>query len=200
MSERNQIPLETINIVGHKFSKNFGEKPSNEPTFSEIEKMLGDQLQKGFNQRGQGGQSGQGSNMGGQGGFSGQGGFGGQGFGGQDGSGSRGGYGGQGFNGNSQGGYGGQGWSGQSVNPYSKPSQDVNPYETSNFGPSIQTPTKVEPAKNLPQPSEFNQTESRMSIKDVNDVPFYPEIIKPEPVYKVDADFNALCEKIRTGL
>lgn len=40
MSERNTIPLEEINIVGHKFSKNMNNKPSNEPTFSEIEKML----------------------------------------------------------------------------------------------------------------------------------------------------------------
>lgn len=40
MSERNAIPLEEINIIGHKFSKNMNEKPSNEPTFSEIEKML----------------------------------------------------------------------------------------------------------------------------------------------------------------
>lgn len=29
MSERNDIPLEQINIVGHKFSKNIDEKPSN---------------------------------------------------------------------------------------------------------------------------------------------------------------------------
>jgi hypothetical protein len=29
MSERNQLPLEEINIIGHKFSKNFNEKPSN---------------------------------------------------------------------------------------------------------------------------------------------------------------------------
>lgn len=33
MSERNNIPLEEINIVGHKFTKNF-DKPSNDPTFS----------------------------------------------------------------------------------------------------------------------------------------------------------------------
>jgi hypothetical protein len=39
-----------------------------------------------------------------------------------------------------------------------------------------------------------------MSIKDVNDIAFYPEIIKPEPAFKDDPDFNALCEKIKTGL
>ena len=37
-----------------------------------------------------------------------------------------------------------------------------------------------------------------MSIKDINDIVYYPEM--PEPTFKVDPDFNALCEKIKAGL
>ena len=41
-----------------------------------------------------------------------------------------------------------------------------------------------------------------MSIKDINDIAYFPEIEPPQtqPTYKVQPSFEALCQKIKTGL
>lgn len=39
-----------------------------------------------------------------------------------------------------------------------------------------------------------------MSIKDINDIAYFPEISPPQQGFKIDPDFNALCERIRVGL
>ena len=54
MSERNGIPLQEINVIGHKFTKNFNQIPENIPekkpeNFSDMEKQLAEELKKNFN-------------------------------------------------------------------------------------------------------------------------------------------------------
>lgn len=42
MSERNEIPLEEINIIGHKFTKEWTQPPEWDPHFLDIKKKLAD--------------------------------------------------------------------------------------------------------------------------------------------------------------
>jgi hypothetical protein len=161
MSERNAIPLEEINMIGHHFTTDYHPPPT--PEELQMQKELAEQMKKQFDNnwgnQGQGfnGQGGQGFNgQGGQ-GFNGQGG---QGFNGQGGQGLSG-QGGQGFNG----GFNGQGGFNGGYNPYSNehpinPNNNLNPYssikaaELNNLGPSFHM-SNVKQEENKPKPREF---------------------------------------------
>lgn len=145
MSERNAIPLEEINMIGHQFTTDFHPPPT--PEELAMQQQLAEQMKKQF-ENSWNGQGGQGFNgQGGQ-GFNGQGG---QGFGGQ---GFNGGYNG-GFNGGFNGGNGGQGGF-NGGNPYvphneiSHTNNGLNPYSSGkseiNVGPTFHMAGTVKPA------------------------------------------------------
>ena len=154
MSERNGIPLEEINMIGHKFTTDYHPPPT--PEQIAMERELAEQMKKQF-ENNWGGQ-GQGGNQGFNGGFNGQGG---QGFSGQ---------GGQGFSGQGgfNGGYNGQGgFSGGGYNPYANEqpinntNNNLNPYSSIkapsqiNVGPSFHMADTVKQEAVKPKPREF---------------------------------------------
>lgn len=170
MSERNGIPLEEINMIGHKFTTDYHPPPT--PEQIAMEKELAEQMKKQFENnwggqgQGQGGNQGfNGGNQGFNGGFNGQGG---QGFNGQ---------GGQGFNGQGgfiggfNGGFNGQGgFNGGGYNPYANEqpinatNNNLNPYSSIkapsapsqiNVGPSFHMADTVKQETVKPKPREF---------------------------------------------
>lgn len=161
MSERNGIPLEEINMIGHHFTKEFHPPPSEEELG--MQQQLAEQMKKQFeqnwgnqNQGFNGGQGNQGFNggqgnqgfNGGQGGFNGgQGGFnGGQGgFNGGNG-GFNGGFGGGGFNGGQGQGFNNQG---QGQNPYALHNPNSNIYPSNNSPRNAKSNINVGPSFNI---------------------------------------------------
>lgn len=150
MSERNEIPLEEINIVGHKFTKQWQE-PSIEldQNFLDMKKQLADKMSENFNggnQPGnhpgnQPGNQGFPGNNGGQGGHGNQGGFG-----------NQGGYGNQGGQQVGQGGYNPNIMpppnNGYNQPPQQQPGSNIssNPYSglsKVNQGPEYYQPTDI---------------------------------------------------------
>lgn len=194
-SERNAIQLEEINIVGHKFTRDFqptGNNNGHDASFEDLERRLAEELKNkdgnGPNPNGPNGSNWNNPNNGQ----------------------------GQGFN-------FGPGWgANQGFNP--NPNQNFNPNSTPGFVPigmqspgyygldkpdsskssnpygireSYQPPPANEAPSNPQQhrPSEF--ADSRISIKSIADIDYFPEI---EPMKQNDPDFDRICDILRAAM
>jgi hypothetical protein len=173
MSERNEIPLEEINIAGHRFTKDWKQPPGPPSVpgsnFDDLERKLAEDLKNRFNnQAGFGNFGGGNNNMGGS-----------------------------GPGGNSMGGSGnnmGGGGIGNKFNPYqnmdpknlignpsnngpnnnqfvggNNPGSAGNPYSNppANLGPNFFMPPDVTPKGNA---------QVKQSITSINDIDYYPEM------------------------
>ena len=179
-------------MPGHQFTKDFKPKPSpfNSPSpsssgFSDLEKMIGNDLNNKFNQPG---------------------GFGGGGMGG----GGMGSFGGnpyqnldpRGFMGNNGGNPGNMGFnSGPGGNQYvggpggNVPGGNTPGSSPANMGPDFFVPVEV-PAK--------DKGVVKQSIKDIKDIDYYPEMDANPALFNKgeyqDPDFDQICERLKKGL
>lgn len=190
MSERNEIPLEEINIAGHRFTKDWHNGPKVPPgapgsNFSDLERMLGEDLKNRFN---------------GPGGF---GGFGGNNMGG-----------GTGNNFNPYQKMDPKNLIGNSGNTPSNNGPNYNQFVggnnptsgTGNGGyPSPSTPANLGP--NFYVPPEITPKEKgtvKQSITSINDIDYYPEMDANPALFNKgqikDPDFDNICERLRKGL
>lgn len=214
MSERNDIPLEKINIPGHQFAKDFHGGPSVPPinpnsNFDDLERKLGEDLKNKF------GQGGGGFN-GGQVGHGRQGGFGGGGTGDNfnpykymDAKGLIGSNNAQnipsnqGPSSNQFGGGGGNnpmGGTGPSNNQFVEGNNPMGGTGSAqgnkgNLGPSFYSPPVVVPKTQAPV---------RQSITSINEIDYYPEIDDSPVVFNKgefnDPDFDQICKRLQLGL
>lgn len=189
MSDRNEIPLEEINIPGHKFTKDPKGFPSVPPSvppsnFDDLEKKLGEDLNNKFKQGGGGGGFGGfgGNNMGGGGGIN--------------------------FNPHQQ-----MDPKGFFSNPNNPPSSNGpnNQFIGGGFQPGgASTPAQNNPgyyAPNFYVPPDVPSKDKapvKQSITSINDIDYYPEMDANPALFNKgtfkDPDFDQICERLRKGL
>lgn len=190
MSQRNQIELDEINIIGHKFTKEWKNIPSVTPA-----KDVNPYEQGGNNGNFNGNSNNQGFNPNNQ-GFNPNN----QGFNPNN----------QGYNPNNQGNFNPyqnldprQFFNQPPQQPPQQPINNSNPYEIKPEilarGPQFYQPVPVEPKK-----AGDAQQPGRMSITSFTDIDYYPEIDAKSPLFKptgvVDPSFDEICSKLRKGL
>jgi hypothetical protein len=204
MGERNDIPLEEINVIGHNFTKEWKNIPSIPPSgpsvppgdssFDDLARRLAAEMNGKNNPNNPPPPYGSGGNP----------------YGGNQGN---------PYGGNQGNPYGNQGYSpnnqfnpNNNYNPYKQMdvNQMISPNQNNNFiganTPTSNTPANLGPNFYVPADIPANRPVNppRSSINSINDIDYYPEIDSDAPLFNKgaynDPTFDQLCERLKKGL